>query len=460
MRNIAVFLTLLPITAYSGIVQKRPNVVLILVDDAGYADFGFAGSKDFTTPNIDTIAKEGVTFSDMHSTASVSGPSRCGLMTGRYQQLFGCETNASADLGLPLNERLISELLQLQGYATAAFGKWHMGSDFEEHPNSRGFDEFYGFLGGSRSYFFNKDHLCHPKIGIQHNREFVKFDGYLTDVLADKAVDFIDRNKEVPFFVYLSFNAVHSPFEAKQSDLELFKNHPRQILAAMTWSLDKAVGRVIEKLRKERIIDNTLLIFVSDNGGDFAKNIKKNNYPLKAQKGTEFEGGHRVVCAMRLESQIPQGKIFNGLSSTLDIYPTILALSGAKYYFQRKLDGVNLLPFLSNKIKRKINPHKWLFWRIERWKAVRYNNFKLISATGVGDRLYDMENDIGETKDLRKSHAKIYTLMKKKLYEWEDRLSIPLCQGEESWKKVKAHMYEEYFHNREPKYIYPNELPQ
>lgn len=434
---------------FAANIKEKPNIVLILIDDAGYADFSFNGSKEFKTPNIDKIADNGVIFTDMHASASVSGPSRSGLMTGRYQQRFGCETNTSLNIGVPLNERFFSEILQLEGYKTGAFGKWHLGSTFEQHPNSRGFDEFYGFLGGSRGYFYNEKFFNHRTIGIMHNREYVKFDGYLTDVLADKAVDFIDKNAKTPFFMYLSFNAVHSPFEAKKSDLNLFKGTSRPTLAAMTWALDRAIGNVLDKLEEENIMDNTLIIFVSDNGGDLASGNSKDNHPLKSEKGLEFEGGHRVVCAFRWDNVIQKHSKFEGLSSMLDIFPTVLFISGSDYKMKKEIDGVNLIPFLLDKKSNKY-PHDWLFWRIERWKAVRYKNFKLVSAQGVGERMYDLSNDIGETKDLKDIHPDIYKQMKKKLYEWEDMMIQPILSGEDSWKNVKASMYKSYFDNKIP----------
>lgn len=441
---------LFPSMLFAANTKGKPNIILILIDDAGYADFGFSGSKEFKTPNIDRIANNGLVFTDMHASASVSGPSRSGLMTGRYQQRFGCETNTSLDIvGVPTNERFFSEILQLEGYKTAAFGKWHLGSTFEQHPNSRGFDEFYGFLGGARGYFFNESFLNHETKGIMHNREYVRFDGYLTDVFADKAVDFIDENKKNPFFIYLSFNAVHSPFEAKDSDIALFKNTSRPTLAAMTWALDRAIGKVLNKLEDEHIIDNTLIMFMSDNGGDFSKGNSKDNYPLKSEKGLEFEGGHRVICTFRWDNVIPKHTRFDGLSSMLDIFPTVLNVSGSDYKSNKKVDGVNLIPFILG--KKNNNPHEWLFWRIERWKAVRYNNFKLVSAQGVGDRMYDLSNDINETIDLRHTHSELYKEMKKRLYEWEDVLIQPIKRGESKWKDVKASMYKAYFNNEIPK---------
>ena len=289
-------LLLLPLLIGStAIAKQKPNIIVLLADDAGYADFGFMGSMDLKTPNIDKLAANGVIFTDAHVSATVCGPSRAGIMTGRYQQRFGFECNPSSDsFGVDLREFMIASAMKQAGYVTAAFGKWHLGDKPGYRPNERGFDYYWGFLSGSRSYFYDEQNS--DKAGdsraITENRTHVSFEGYLTDRLGEKAVDFIGQNKEKPFFIYWAPNAVHSPMEAKTEDLDLFEGHPRQKLAAMTWALDRAVGNIVDKLKKEGVLENTLIFFLSDNGG--ATNNQSTNFPLKGFKGNKFEGGHRV----------------------------------------------------------------------------------------------------------------------------------------------------------------------
>ncbi|WP_068447959.1 sulfatase-like hydrolase/transferase [Polaribacter atrinae] len=311
--------------------DQKPNVIVILIDDAGYADFGFMGSKDLETPNIDKLAKSGVIFTDAHVSATVCAPSRAGLITGKYQQRFGFEANDtgdknSGDIGLSDDVVTIADVFKKNGYKTMALGKWHLGKQESDLPNNRGFDEFYGFEIGSRSYF----QIENPSKArmLQHNGERVKFDGYLTDVLGDQSVKYVEENKDNPFFMYLAYNAVHTPMEAKKEDLERYKNHPRQYLAAMTWSLDENVGKLQNKLEELGIADNTIIYFLSDNGG--AANNTSSGGPLKGWKGNKFEGGHRVPFVVSWPAQIKGGQTFNGLSSSLDIFTTSMAAANIK----------------------------------------------------------------------------------------------------------------------------------
>ena len=235
---------------------SKPNIIVILVDDAGYADFGFMGSKDLLTPHIDQLANAGMVFTDAHVSASVCAPSRAGLLTGRYQQRFGFECNALAHFeGIDPNQMTIAEALRPTGYKTAVFGKWHVGDLPQARPNNRGFDYSWAFLSGARDYFpnENQDVEGHLK-SIRENDRFTTFDGYLTDVLANKAMEFIEANKTSPFFIYWSPNAVHTPMQATEVDLKKFEGHPRQHLAAMTWALDRAVGKLVSKLQTENLL--------------------------------------------------------------------------------------------------------------------------------------------------------------------------------------------------------------
>ena len=240
----------------------QPNIIIILVDDAGYVDFGFMGSKDLKTPEIDKLAKSGTVFTDAHVSATVCTPSRAGLITGKYQQRFGFEANGTGGIGLADNVTTIADTFQENGYNTYALGKWHLGNDPSDHPNQRGFDDFYGFLTGSRSYFPvenpSEDNM------LQHNGKRVEFEGYMTDVLGNQSVTFVEQSGDQPFFMYLAYNAVHTPMHAKEEDLKRFEDHPRQELAAMTWSLDENVGKLRSKLLELGKLDNTLIYFLSE----------------------------------------------------------------------------------------------------------------------------------------------------------------------------------------------------
>jgi arylsulfatase A-like enzyme len=433
---------------------KKPNIIVILLDDAGYADFGFMGSKDLQTPEIDKLAKSGIVFTDAHTSATVCSPSRAGLITGRYQQRFGFECNGTGDsLGLDVSEITLGATLQQKGYKTIAIGKWHLGDREVYRPNARGFDEFYGFLGGSRSYFSNpKDDKPGSINAIRHNQNHIDFkEGYLTDVLGDAAVNYIDKFKNQPFFMYLSFNAVHTPMHAKKEDLERFKNHPRQLLAAMTWSLDENIGKVMRKLETEKLLENTLIFFLSDNGG--ANNNQSTVFPLKGWKGNKFEGGHRVPFIMSWKGQLPEGVKSDKLVSSLDIYATSLAIADAKNPTHKPIDGASLIPF-----KAKEKGHQQLFWRKDEAAAVRKGDYKLIRIKEGGTVLYNLKADIGETKDLSKQETKQYKSLSKALLRWERGLIDPLWLEEPEWMQITSDIHKALMNNQKPKKIQPKEV--
>ncbi|PWE00306.1 sulfatase-like hydrolase/transferase [Marinilabilia rubra] len=423
-----------------------PNVIVLLIDDAGYSDFGFAGSEDLKTPNIDELANNGIVFTDAHVTASVCGPSRAGLMTGRYQQRFGFECNPSHDFsGVDLNETTIAEAMKQAGYKTAAFGKWHLGDGEAYKPNARGFDYYWGFLSGGRHYFSNseQDKPGHSH-SIRENDQFTNFEGYLTDRLGDKAVEFIDRNKENPFFMYWAPNAVHTPMEATQEDLDLFEGHPRQKLAAMTWALDRAVGQITDKLKREGLLDNTLIFFLSDNGG--AHNNESINYPLKGFKGNKYEGGIRVNFFMHWPKELKKGK-YNGLTSSLDIFATSVAVAGSKIVTNKPLDGVNLLPFLKKKVEG--NPHDELFWRKDKMAAMRYADYKMIRVEGLGYRLYNLKTNLSEDQDLTQAKPEVLNVMQQKVSNWEEQIMRPLWTEGHTWDTITWMIHEDLYLNRE-----------
>lgn len=438
-------------------VTTKPNIIIILLDDAGYADFGFMGCKDLLTPNIDALANQSIRFTDAHVTASVCSPSRAGLITGKYQQRFGYECNeGDGYTGMDVTQTILPKHLLEQQYATAAFGKWHLGFENNQHPLEKGFQYYYGFLTGGRSYFYRpaKDDKEGAKNALQENRIRAPFEGYLTDVLGDKAARYIQKNSHNPFFIYWAPNAVHTPMEATEADLEKFKGHPRQTLAAMTFALDRAIGKIINELKKQGVFDNTLIFFLSDNGG--ANNNQSNNLPLKGFKGNEFEAGHRVPFFVSWPKKIRNGRSFNGLTSSFDILPTALEAAGITATSSYGFDGISLLPFLTG--VKKDNPHQQLVWRKDAAAAIRYNNYKLIRINGLGTRLYNLDKDPGEKNDLQVKQPGVYTLLNQKLTDWERDKVKPLWTEGQVWDTITLMIHDDLMHNRSVRVYNPDDL--
>ena len=397
---------------------RQPNIVMIVGDDMGYADIGVHGSKDIPTPHIDALARSGVRFTDAYVTGPHCSPTRAGLLTGRYQQRFGHEVNMGADAGpiggLPLSETTIADRLKAAGYRTALFGKWHLGSAAELHPMSRGFDEFYGFLGGEHSYFESALNGANP---LYDGRNRVEASGYLTDVLTDRAVAFIKREKSRPFFLYLAYNAVHTPLHAPEKYLARFTgiaDQQRRTYAAMMSAMDDGIGRTLATLRAEGLEENTLVFFFSDNGGPTMPGTTINgatNTPLRGSKRQTWEGGIRVPFMIRWKGRLPEGKIDSRPIIQLDVLPTALAAAGVEPKADWKLDGVNLLPYLSGKLQD--TPHEALYWRLFGHMAIRKGPWKLVKTMEgpllvadtanpdlSGAQLFNLMNDIGEQHDL------------------------------------------------------------
>lgn len=435
----------LSISQYSKAkVKNQPNILVILVDDAGYNDFGFMGSKDMMTPNIDQLASQGVVLTDAHVAATVSSPSRACLITGRYGHRFGYECNPSdSDYGVSLDEQTIADVFKESGYRTAAIGKWHLGTLDKYHPNKRGFDYFYGMKAGGRDYFYDEKNSDRPgdERNILLNDKQVRFDGYLTDVFSEKAVEFI-KNTDQPFMMYLAYNAVHTPMQATQEDLDRFSGHPRQKLAAMTWALDRGVGTVIQGLKETGKFDNTLIFFLSDNGGATINN--SSNYPLKGFKGNKFEGGHRVPYFIVWNGKIKSGIKFDGLASSLDIFATAIDAAGISKT-KNKLDGVSLIPYLSG--KKKGNPHEILFWRKMDTRAIRMGDYKLIITHGVDSVLYHVKSDLEEMNNILDQEPEVYKRMAKRLKQWEDEECVEPLWTEKGWGKITNGYHQRLMHN-------------
>lgn len=420
---------------------RKPNIVLIVADDLGYGELGVQGSKDIPTPNIDSIAKNGVRFTNGYVSCPVCSPTRAGLMTGRYQQRFGHELNpgppgeASASFGLPLSEKTIADRLKALGYVTGAFGKWHLGYEPQYHPQKRGFDEFFGFLGGAHSYINALSESNNP---ILRGTTKISNLEYTTDSFAREAASFIQRHKDEPFFLYLPFNAVHSPLQSTENYLSRFasiKDKKRQTFAAMQSAMDDGVGRVLAKLRELKLEENTLVIFHSDNGGPTASTTSGNG-PLRGFKGDVLEGGIRIPYMMQWKGRIPAGKTSSMPVISLDLLPTALTAAGGKVAADMKLDGVNLLPYLTGKSTGE--PHDRLFWRFGPQWAVRMGDWKLESNGTGKPELYNLADDIAEAMNLAGKNPERVKTLQQAYDAWNAQLVPPRWKRQRPAKKNPA----------------------
>jgi arylsulfatase A-like enzyme len=374
-----------------------PNIVVMVADDLGYADVSFNPQhpREITTPNLDALAKESVICRQGYVTGNVCSPTRTGLMTGRYQQRLGLYTGGEAGSGVPMSEKLFPQFLKAGGYASMQIGKWHLGPDLEWSPAHRGFDEVFGFLGrGAHDYF----KLSDPQDPIYRGVTPVKLEGYLTDHLGNEAVDFIERRKAGPFFLYIAFNAVHAPLQAPEEEIARFNtgDKNRDTLLAMGKRMDDAIGKVVGKLKQEKLWENTLLFFTSDNGGPLAQGA--NNTPLRGGKHSDYEGGVRVPFLVCWPAELKPGES-QAVVSSLDMLPTALAAAGIAKLVDQKLDGVNLLPLLRGETQGANRSLFWCSGSEEGWWAVRHGDWKLVSERGKVE-LFNLSADVSEKKDL------------------------------------------------------------
>lgn len=377
-----------------------PNLVIFYADDLGWGETGVQGGKDIPTPHIDSIAKNGVRFTQGYVAATYCSPSRAGLLTGRYPTRFGHEFNSVANqTGLRLDQTTIADRLKTLGYASATVGKWHLGAGAAYRPTKRGFDEFYGTLNNTP--FFHPTNFVDSRIS-DDVRAVTDPAFYTTDAYAERSVDWIEKNKGKPWFLYLPFNAQHAPLQAPKKYLDRFPNitdEKRKLFAAMMSAMDDAIGRVMGKIRALGQEENTLVFFIADNGGPTASTTSHNG-PLRGFKMTTYEGGPRVPFFAQWKGKWPAGKIYELPVMNLDVLPTIVAAAGGKLDASAQLDGVDLTPFVTG--VNKTRPHQTLYWRYGPQWAVRHGDLKLVVSRGGSDRpeLYDLSSDIGETKDL------------------------------------------------------------
>ena len=381
----------------------KPNLVIFYADDLGWGETGAQGSQDIPTPHMDSIAKNGVRFTQGYVAATYCSPSRAGLLTGRYPTRFGHEFNSVAQKsGLDLQETTLAERLKSLGYSTACIGKWHLGNGLNYRPTKRGFDEFYGTLANTP--FFHPTNFVDSRISDTVRK--IEDDAfYTTDAYCDRAIDWIERNQSRPMFLYLPFNAQHAPLEAPQKYLDRFPgitNEKRKIFAAMMAGMDDAIGRVMAKMTAIGQEENTLYFFIGDNGGP-TQQTTSNNGGLRGFKMTTYEGGPRVPFFAQWKGKIPAGMTYDFPVQNLDVLPTVVAAAGGTVAPEWKLDGVNLMPHLLG--ENKSRPHEILYWRCGQQWAVRQGDLKLVNSRGGSGKpeLYDLAADFSESKDLASS---------------------------------------------------------
>ncbi|QGJ68845.1 Hypothetical protein PBC10988_5090 [Planctomycetales bacterium 10988] len=471
--------------------SEPPNIIIVMTDDLGYADVGFNGSQDITTPELDRLAAAGTVFRSAYVAHPFCGPSRMGLMAGRYPHAFGAPFNLpNTGLGIekynregiPVEETMLSSMLQEAGYFTGAIGKWHLGIDSQFNPNQRGFDEFFGFLGGGHQYFpehfqpiyqrqvrTGKGHLNDYITPLERNGEAVDETEYLTDAFSREAVHFVNQaaTKDRPFFLYLAYNAPHTPLQAKEEDMAHFpgiQDEKRKTYAAMVYAVDRGVGQLVDALRKTNQFENTLIVFLSDNGGKLGSGGM--NTPLREGKGSIYEGGYRVPMFFHWPKQVPAGKHFEHPVSALDFYPTFARLAGAELPSEKELDGIDIWDaFLADRNPR---PGQAIFAmrhrlgfsdvgaRRDQWKAVRVYNSPW--------KLFNLDEDPREQRDLSPQHPELLQELVQEAKTWSSTHTNPRWfdnrKAQQQWEEKKMPRHEETFalrklSNKEPAPVKP-----
>lgn len=417
----------------------KPNIVFILVDDLGYGDLGCMGATDIRTPHIDRLAAEGVKFTDFYANAPVCTPTRAGFMTGRWQQRIGLEfafgymveqsrrVNGAwvpepdmHGLGLPLDQVTIADRLKAAGYATGAFGKWHLGYRDEYNPTKRGFDEYFGELLGHADFYQHKYFDGTP--ALRDGMQRVQREGYFTDLVNERAVKFVRDHARHPFFLYVPHLAVHAPFQPPDAPgtpmvtKETMLHGSRDIYRAMLERVDRGVGELLAELERQGIADNTLVVISADNGGE----RWSSNAPLFHHKATLWEGGIRVPCLMRWPAKLPRGRVTAQPGITMDLHATFLAVAGVPPPADKPLDGIDLLPLVTDNAAPR---ERTFYWRMDRsnrkQRAIRQGRWKYINDGNTMDLLFDLEADIGERTNLGYRQPAVLARLKSALAAWE-----------------------------------------
>lgn len=446
MKTLSAFLLLCPL-AMAAAEPLRPNILLIVSDDHGFADVGFTGCKDIPTPQLDRLARSGIICNNGYVTHPFCSPTRAALMAGRYQHRFGHENNPYYDPndhreGLPTSERLLPAFLRSAGYVTGWIGKWHLGAAPELRPRERGFSETFGFIGGGHRYLNWKTNVAvEYTVPIERDGQPVEVTEHLTTAFGREAAAFVRRHEAQPWFLYLAFNAPHTPHEPTPERLARFAaiaNLTRRAYAAQVSLLDDAVGETLEALRASGQERRTLVFFFSDNGGPITVNGSLNT-PFRDGKGSVYEGGVHVPFVVSWPGRLPGGKTYDEAVSSLDVFATSLALAGVPMPTDRKYDGVDLLPFLTG--TRTGAPHDHLFWRAQRGQwAVRANedSWKIVRQAGRPDELYRLAGDSGEATNLAAAEPVRLGALTAKLDAWNAELIAPVFPGAGARNQGKA----------------------
>jgi arylsulfatase A-like enzyme len=431
---LSTFLILFPVLLRAQ-TDNPPNIVVILTDDQGYADISYnpLHPPEVSTPSMDALAREGIFFTQGYISGNVCSPTRAGLMLGKYQQRVGVYTAGEGGSGFSLDEKIFPRYLQEAGYVSGAFGKWHLGLTPDYNPVKRGFDEFYGFMGRGAHDYYNLSSSERP---MYRNLEEISDSGYLTNRLTEEAVGFIENHSYKPFFLYLAYNAVHAPKQAPPEDIKKFDtgDPDRDILMAMLKHLDDGVGDVVESLKKEGVWDNTLLFFLTDNGG--AKTMHAVNTPLRAWKQWNYEGGIRTPLIVSWPDRFEGGREIHTPVISLDILPTVLEAAEINAPADVIFDGKSILPVLEGK---KDVLHENLFWseggRTGEW-AVRSGDWKLV-VHKERIELFDLEKDISESMDLSSEHPEIVKKLTGRYDRWLDEMAEPLQEPGKRWNPIQ-----------------------
>ncbi len=410
--------------------QDRPNVVLIVTDDAGYGDLGSYGAPDIKTPNLDSLAKTGTRFTDFYANASTCTPTRAGLISGRYQQRFALERPLSAvrvdgEFGLPATAHSLPRLLANHGYATALIGKWHLGYKPEFSPGAHGFHYFFGLKAGYGDYYQHTDSDGQPD--LYENDKPVTVAGYMTDLITERSLKFIADRAAQPFFLEVAYTAPHWPYQVpdhpsvavgNSRHVMPFDENPdtRADYAQMLERVDRGVGEILAALDKLGLSRNTIVIFTNDNGGEWLSR----NAPLTHRKFTLWEGGIRVPTLVRWPGRVPAGRVTPQVGITMDLSASILAATGSPVPAEARLDGINLFPVLEG---RTPVVERTLFWRVQtgglNQRAVRSGDMKLLVDGTARFLLFNVRKDLGERDDLAEQQTAVVRRLRQQLLAWE-----------------------------------------
>lgn len=457
MNSKSILLAIFLLTNCISVQAEKPNFILIVADDLGFADLSMNGSEQIKTPHIDRLAKEGVKFTEGYVSSPVCSPSRAGLLTGINQVSFGHDNNLAVNqpgfdpqfMGLPLTQKTIADHLKPLGYVNGLIGKWHLGYESHFHPLKRGFDEFWGYTGGGHDYFTSDPEGKGYMSPIECNYKTPQPITYITDDKGDECVDFIKKHKDEPFFLFASFNAPHAPMQATEEDLELYKHikpEKRRKYAAMVHRLDVNVGKIMDALQEEGLKENTLVVFISDNGGPVDSNASI-NAPYNGQKGILLEGGIHVPFIMNWPSNLRGGKVYDKPVTSLDIAPTFLGLAGGNGK-EAEFDGVNLIPYVVG--KNEEIPHEELKWRFTISAAVRKGDWKLVRLPDRLPMLYHLPSDISEQNNVALQNLDVTEKLLKKLGDWDVSLPHPVFLEGAVWKKRQLSLYDAKYPLKQP----------